>query len=454
MNMRHTATSLFTALCCLCFWLVSCGDKNYDPSLTTPAAVGAKAANGQISVSWLPVEGAKSYNIYCSTTEAVTTDAVKVSTTDTKQLVKGLANGVPYYFVVTALSDLGESVVSDEVSATPFGDFSQSDLTGDWTFIEFFTGSSVAAGSKYGWLRGTVTVDADGLVTVNSVQDSTGTVTAPPPGSIVKTIDTNGIVTDSGDANPDAGNHAVMAANKQLIVGTNNRTVGNPGIVFYIKQVPGVNFSATDISSTVYIQNQLSTGTTKGWEFSTGSINAARQITVETKSTNSGVKVPPAANSQTLSISGTGVVTTGGVGGNATFQGIMTADKTLIIGNETTAAGKYTIKIMALGGKNLSTADLDGIWRVHALSTTPFWAYGTYSFDAAGTGTLVEYLFDSGMAGVSGQFGLSVDPSGTCTEAGGAHSEYFRCAMAPNRNLLFFNATVGAGTYAMGVAVK
>lgn len=452
MNLKHTATSLFVILFCLCLCLAGCGDNKQDTALAAPAAVGAKAANGQISVSWLPVEGAVSYNIYYSTTEAVTTDAATAPTTDTKQLVKGLANGVPYYFVVTAMSNIGESVVSEEVSATPSGDFNQSDLTGDWTFIEFFTGSSVTAGNTYGWLRGTVTVDADGLVTVNSVQDSTGT--APPPGSIVKTIDTNGIVTDREDENPDAGNHAVMAANKQLIVGTNNRTVGNPGIVFYVKQVSGVTFSDTDISSTVYIQNQLTTGTTKGWEFSTGSINAARQITVETASTDSGVRVPPPADSQTLFISGNGTVTTGGTEGNATFQGIMTADKSLIIGNETTATGKYTIKIMALGSKNLSTADLNGIWRVHALSTAPFWSYGTYSFDAGGSGSLVEYMFDSGMSGISSKFGLSVDLSGTCTKAGSAHNAYFRGAMAPNKDLLFFNATVGAGTYAMGVAVK
>jgi fibronectin type 3 domain-containing protein len=96
----------------------SSGDK---PS--APTNVKVTPGNTTAIVSWDPVSGAKSYNIYYSTTKGVT-DGVKASSgkienATSPYTVTGLTNGTVYYFEVTAENSSGESGLSAEVSTTP-----------------------------------------------------------------------------------------------------------------------------------------------------------------------------------------------------------------------------------------------------------------------------------------------------------------------------------------------
>jgi fibronectin type 3 domain-containing protein len=71
-------------------------------------------------VSWNAVSGALSYNIYYGTTAGVTkTNGSKMVNAATPQAITVLTNGTPYYFAVTAVNADGESVLSNEVTATP-----------------------------------------------------------------------------------------------------------------------------------------------------------------------------------------------------------------------------------------------------------------------------------------------------------------------------------------------
>ncbi|MDR3711036.1 MAG: fibronectin type III domain-containing protein [Capsulimonadaceae bacterium] len=86
-----------------------------------PTGLSAVPAHEQISLTWTAVTGATSYNVYRGTSaggEAATPVATGLTTatyTDTS-----LADGIPYYYKVTAVDGDGESAMSSEATATTF----------------------------------------------------------------------------------------------------------------------------------------------------------------------------------------------------------------------------------------------------------------------------------------------------------------------------------------------
>src|SRR6266571_3922766 len=90
-------------------------------ALAVPTGVTATPGNGNVTVAWLAVSGATSYNIYWSTTAGVTpANGTKISgMTNNFHLLTGLTNGTTYYFVVTVVFGTTESAASTQVSATP-----------------------------------------------------------------------------------------------------------------------------------------------------------------------------------------------------------------------------------------------------------------------------------------------------------------------------------------------
>ena len=91
------------------------------PLPAPPTGLSAIAGNGQINLSWNAVAEAISYNLYYSTSPAMTaSSATKITgLTDPSYSLTGLANGTPYYLMVSAVNASGESPPSPIVSATP-----------------------------------------------------------------------------------------------------------------------------------------------------------------------------------------------------------------------------------------------------------------------------------------------------------------------------------------------
>ncbi len=83
-----------------------------------PTGLSAAGSNAAVLLTWSPSTGAASYNVKRSATQgsgyATVTNLAGTSTVD-----KGLVNGTPYYYVVSATNFLGESANSTEASATP-----------------------------------------------------------------------------------------------------------------------------------------------------------------------------------------------------------------------------------------------------------------------------------------------------------------------------------------------
>ncbi len=85
-----------------------------------PTGVNATAGTNQVTISWSPVSGATSYNIYWSTSTGVTpANGTEIANVTSPYVHMGLTAGTAYYYVVTAVNSTGESAPSAEVAATP-----------------------------------------------------------------------------------------------------------------------------------------------------------------------------------------------------------------------------------------------------------------------------------------------------------------------------------------------
>ena len=104
------------------WWLNATNNPSYPVATSAPVATAvfsAQAADHQVLLLWRGVPLATGYNLKRATTSGgpytpVTNGIVGASFTDT-----GLANGITYYYILTASNQIGESVASSEVNVIP-----------------------------------------------------------------------------------------------------------------------------------------------------------------------------------------------------------------------------------------------------------------------------------------------------------------------------------------------
>jgi len=86
---------------------------------TASQALDEKQGTQKVTLAWDNVPNAISYNIYWDSSPGITKhNAKKISNVKNPHTIKGLKRGTTYYFVVTAVNELGESEVSEEISYT------------------------------------------------------------------------------------------------------------------------------------------------------------------------------------------------------------------------------------------------------------------------------------------------------------------------------------------------
>lgn len=85
-----------------------------------PTSVVATAGVLQNTVTWGPVTGADSFNLYWSLASGVTIATATLVKGATSPFVQtGLTAGAAVFYALTAVNAAGESVLSSEVAATP-----------------------------------------------------------------------------------------------------------------------------------------------------------------------------------------------------------------------------------------------------------------------------------------------------------------------------------------------
>ena len=94
------------------------------PAPLIPTGISAVEGNRSVTVTWKPVAGATSYNIYYATSSSVSkTSGLKLANLPGSPFaVRSLDNKTPYYFVVTAVNGSGESGESPWVMAAPLAE--------------------------------------------------------------------------------------------------------------------------------------------------------------------------------------------------------------------------------------------------------------------------------------------------------------------------------------------
>jgi len=158
-----------------------------------PTGVTATPGNGLMTIAWIAVPGATSYNVYWSATAGVTpSSGTRITGASNPLLLTGLSNGTTYYAVVTAVLASGESAASFQVSATPTfgGVVAFTDYVGNW------------AGSWHNNTFGTsgpatlaVALDPTGtqMTWTIAVQGNVFGGAAPPPETFTGTVTVGGI---------------------------------------------------------------------------------------------------------------------------------------------------------------------------------------------------------------------------------------------------------------------
>ncbi|MDF2724240.1 MAG: hypothetical protein K0Q59_3915, partial [Paenibacillus sp.] len=93
-----------------------------NPVPDAPVLVSAVPAYQQVALSWTPVSGATSYNVYQTVTSGTygSSTPITVGGSVYGHTWTGLTNGTTYYFVVKATHASGDSAASNELSAKPF----------------------------------------------------------------------------------------------------------------------------------------------------------------------------------------------------------------------------------------------------------------------------------------------------------------------------------------------
>ena len=97
-------------------FLSACGGSD-PPGI--PASLTATGGDAQVTLTWSAVDGADSYNLYWSTTAAVTKETgTKITGVTSPYAHTGLANGSTYYYVGTAVGGGGEGKASNVATVT------------------------------------------------------------------------------------------------------------------------------------------------------------------------------------------------------------------------------------------------------------------------------------------------------------------------------------------------
>jgi hypothetical protein len=111
------------------------------PSFPVEITLTAYGANGTVGLEWSEVPGASAYTVNFATAPGALNGGQSFTADRPGVVHRGLTNGTTYHYVVTAVTEAGAPVASNEAAATP---------NGEWVLEQLGTGSfdDVVTGGK------------------------------------------------------------------------------------------------------------------------------------------------------------------------------------------------------------------------------------------------------------------------------------------------------------------
>ncbi|MDP9173934.1 MAG: PA14 domain-containing protein [Planctomycetota bacterium] len=187
-----------------------------NPALAAPVEVSASIANDGVGLDWAPAEGATSYNIYRGNASGLESSTpLRTNVTDPTFVDSMVTPGTIYYYTITSVNALGQSMMSSEVAAlTPVppppapatltATGGADGITLTWSGADF--------ASSYEVFRGTSSGKESNRVLKRSISDTTFIDAGAVPGQTyfytVKAFNMSGV----GPVSPEASAKIIVAA--------------------------------------------------------------------------------------------------------------------------------------------------------------------------------------------------------------------------------------------------
>ncbi len=331
--------------------------------------------------------------------------------------------------------------------------FSMNNLKGTaWGYHTVMTSAAM------GWEHGTLSFDNNGLGHMTGIVRNGSPLSARE--DIPYTMSLSGMLLNPGDNTF----QCVVSRDTSVMVATFTDNTG--GVAMMIGQKLGGSFLAggSEMTGTWQFQ-RLTAGSdniSSGWAFGTmQNVSGTASTTSVTTNTGTGV-----GRNFAFSMDGNGTLTDAA---DASFHGVMSADKTMIVATDTGGGNPEIWVMFKTTTGTFSTADMTGDWVMHAVSSgnpgSRGWTYGHSMVDAAGIDTFSGMMGNSGPVpsaqmtffmngGVMTMGGTGMGMTGGGMMGGGMVTSTFHGIMNGARNLMVSNYSDGSGGYPFSIQVK
>lgn len=308
-----------------------------------------------------------------------------------------------------------------------------------------------------GWEHGTLSFDNNGLGHMTGIVRNGSTVLSG--GNIPYTMSLSGMLLNPGDNTF----QCVVSKDMSVMVATFTDNTGGPAMMIGQKRGGTFHTDGSDMTGTWRFQRLTagSDNTTSGWGYGTMQfIFGSAGITSMT--TNAGVG---GGGNFAFSIDGNGIMSKTG---DASFYGVMSMDKTMIVATDTNGSNPEVWIMMKNTTGTYSTADMMGDWVMHSVSSgnssSQGWTYGHSVVDASGNDTFsglmgsggpvssaqMTFMMNGGVMTMSGTGG----GMGGGMMGGGMMTQTFHGIMNESKNMMVSTYTDGTGGYPFSIQVK
>jgi len=275
--------------------------------------------------------------------------------------------------------------------------YSTADLQGSWQMHELVVNNPSSSNKYDGWVHGTLTLDATGSGSETNVVATDGSKSDVSGVSLQ--ISSVGKITVGSSSDL----HGFMSADKNTIFITETEEKGGGYCLIVLQKNVSTTYSLSDLQGT-WQMHGLSAGNSSGdhagWVHAILTGDAGGNLTGNFVGVGGGGSI-----NTTASISSSGIITgMSSIGSNV--HGFMSADKKTfyitMTGSENSDYNLVTFQ-KQVTGTAYATADLQGIWQLHALvsdnisDTDPWasWTHAKITLNASGAGSLSDYVVNN-----------------------------------------------------------